>query len=456
MALWSGRFSQKMDPEAWMFNASIFIDYRMAAEDVLGSLAWSEQLFKIDVLSENEYKLIQYGLTQILNEINEDKFEVDSDDEDIHSAVERRLFELIGETAGKLHTGRSRNDQVATDFRLWVVNHIPIICEKLQNLQKILLKRAESDLGIVFPAYTHLQRAQPVLLSHWWLSHFWALERDQQRWRSLKNQTSILPLGSAAVAGTGFAVDRKDLAESLGFKRISENSIDAVSDRDFAAEFLFNASLTAIHLSKISEVMVLFSSKEFGYLELDDSFSTGSSLMPQKKNPDIFELARGKTGTMIGLLTGLLSTLKGLPSTYDKDLQEDKAPVFEAFDMLIQILSVFSGAIKTLTVNNQSMEMAIDSTMYATDLADNLVKFGIPFREAHGLVAKAVRYALENNRDLRELGDDDWENLSIPKKAIQEDLFTPGASINKKSIPGGTGMEAVKEQINHARRCVNL
>jgi len=456
MALWSGRFSGKMDPGAWLFNASILVDQRMAVEDVLGSIAWAEQLAAIDVISSEDHQLIHSGLQQILDEINQDVFEIEQGDEDIHSAVERRLYAIIGTAAGKLHTGRSRNDQVATDFRLWVLNHIPQIHEAIQKLQKVLIDRAEADLGIVLPAYTHLQRAQPVLLSHWWLSHFWALERDRQRWEILQKNTAVLPLGSAAVAGTGFPIDRNALAESLGFAAISENSMDAVSDRDFAAEFLFNTSLVSVHLSKLAENMILFSSKEFDYIALDDAFATGSSLMPQKKNPDIFELTRGKTGTMIGLLTGMLSTLKGLPSTYDKDLQEDKAPVFMAFDYLVTVLPVLADAITSLTVNAKTMQAAIDSTMYATDLADNLVKSGIPFREAHGMVGKAVRYILEKQCSLADLTKQEWQDLEIPLSVIDQDLFSPIVSINKKTVPGSTGTNSVEEQINHARRCVNL
>ncbi len=455
MALWSGRFSGTMDPAAWLFNASILVDQRMALEDVQGSLAWASQLWVVGVLSQQEFEQIERGLKTIQSEFENALFEIQPGDEDIHSAVERRLYELIGETAGKLHTGRSRNDQVATDFRLWVLNHIPAVCDAITLMQQSLLNRAELDFGNIMPAYTHLQRAQPVLISHWWLSTFWALERDQQRWQTVYKNTSVLPLGSGAVAGSGFAVNRSTLAKQLGFEFISQNSMDAVSDRDFAAEFLFAASMTSVHLSKLAEGVILFSSKEFGYIELDDAFATGSSLMPQKKNPDVFELARGKTGSMIGLLTGLLTTLKGLPSTYDKDLQEDKAPVFAAYDYLMAVLPVLAGALETLTVNPEKMEQAIDSTLFATDLADTLVREGMPFREAHGLAAKAVRTALDSGIGLDQLSQEKLADLGIPSKLLDEELFSASVSINHKNLPGGTGPEAVKEQINQAYAYIN-
>jgi argininosuccinate lyase len=455
MALWSGRFSGKMDPAAWYFNASIGFDQRMALEDVMGSLAWASQLAAIGVITQNEYKHMEMGLTTIQSEFENDLFEIQAGDEDIHSAVERRLYELIGEVAGKLHTGRSRNDQVATDFRLWVLNHIPVIFDVITQMQQSLLNRAEADFGLIMPAYTHLQRAQPVLVSHWWLSTFWALERDQQRWQAVYKNASVLPLGSGAVAGSGFAINRLSLAEQLGFESISQNSMDAVSDRDFAAEFLFAASMTAVHLSKFAEGIILFSTREFDYLALDDAFATGSSLMPQKKNPDVFELARGKTGSMIGLLTGLLTTLKGLPSTYDKDLQEDKAPVFAAFDYLTVVIPVLAGALDSLTLKPENMEKAIDSTMFATDLADALVREGIPFREAHGLAAKAVRSALESGVGLDQLSQEKLVELGIPAKLMDKDLFSTNVSINHKNLPGGTGTQAVRKQMDQAQWCIN-
>ena len=322
--LWGGRFAQKLDAAAWALNSSLPIDRRMAVQDVDGSLAWAEALHKAKILSDEEHVQIARGLALVKKEFSSGQFSFAPSDEDIHTAVERRLTELIGATAGKLHTGRSRNDQVATDFRLWMLKAIPELNSAIENLQSAIVEQAEKSGETIMPGYTHLQRAQPILLAHWWLSHFWPLQRDRERINDLTKRVSVLPLGSGAVAGTPVPVDRVEIANSLGFADVSQNSLDAVSDRDFAAEFLFCSTMIGIYLSKLAEQIVLYTSTEFGFFELSDSFSTGSSLMPQKKNPDVFELARGKAGTLIGLLTGLLSTLKGLPSTYDKDLQEDK------------------------------------------------------------------------------------------------------------------------------------
>ncbi len=453
MTLWGGRFQSKMDQAAWELNTSLPFDQRLALEDVQGSIAWAAQLAQIGVLSDTDYNAIRDGLKQIQSEFQDQTFAFSTADEDIHSAVERRLYELAGNAAGKLHTGRSRNDQVATDFRLWVMNHIPHLKQTLRNFQKSLLERAEKDIDVLMPAYTHLQRAQPILLSHWWMSHFWALQRDQQRLDFVKQQTAVLPLGSAAVAGTSFPVDRNVLAITLGFDHPCENSIDGVSDRDFVAEFLFAMTLCATHLSKLAEQIVLFSSAEFGFITLDNSFSTGSSLMPQKKNPDVFELTRGKAGSLLGGLTGFLATLKGLPSSYDKDLQEDKVPVFHAFDTLMLILPVLTGALDTLKVDSQKMAAAIDPSVYATDLADELVKAGLPFREAHAQVGKAVQYASEHNKSISQLSGQEWHDL-IPNIELQwTELFSPEKSIKSRNCLGGTAPSAVIQQIDAARRC---
>ena len=361
MTLWGGRFTQKMDPAAWDLNLSLPVDRRLAPQDVEASLVWAAALHQAGVLSEDEYKQVSAGLKKIQDEFTGQTFSYRPDDEDIHSAVERRLTELIGPVAGKLHTGRSRNDQVATDFRLWVLQTIPTIELAIIGLQAVLIARAETAHETLMPGYTHLQRAQPVLLAHWWLAHFWPLQRDRERLAQLAGRTAVLPLGSGALAGTPIAVDREAMANALGFAATSQNSIDAVSDRDFAAEFLFCETLCGIHLSKLAEVIVLFTSAEFGFLELADRFSTGSSLMPQKKNPDVFELTRGKTGVLIGQLTGLFATLKSLPSTYDKDLQEDKAPLFTATDILLAILPVIAGALQSIDVHSDRMRAAIDS-----------------------------------------------------------------------------------------------
>ena len=449
--LWGGRFAQKLDAAAWDLNSSLPVDKRMAIQDVDGSLAWAEALHKAKILSDEEHAQIALGLVTVKEEFTSGKFISAESDEDIHTAVERRLTELIGATAGKLHTGRSRNDQVATDFRSWMLQAIPELNSAIENLQSAIVEQAEKPGEIIMPGYTHLQRAQPILLAHWWLSHFWPLQRDRERLVDLTKRVSVLPLGSSALAGTPVSVDRVELAKLLGFVDVSQNSMDAVSDRDFAAEFLFCATMMGIHLSKLSEQIVLYTSAEFGFFELSDSFSTGSSLMPQKKNPDVFELTRGKAGTLIGLLTGLLSTLKGLPSTYDKDLQEDKGSVFQATDILLAILPVIAGALRTMIIKPERMRAAIDSFMMATDLADYLVGKGMPFRETHAIAGKAVRAATEKKIGLDELSLEAYQTLSPAFEADVVQVFDPMTSVEKRNAIGGTSPQSVKKQIQLAK-----
>jgi len=452
MTLWGGRFSGKLDPAAWELNASLPVDRRLADQDVRGSLAWAGALEKAGVLTPEEGALIRQGLAAVGEELRSGAFVFQGSDEDIHTAVERRLGELIGSLAGKLHTGRSRNDQVATDFRLWLLDSLPALDAALKGMQAALLERAEAGLDTLMPGYTHLQRAQPVLLAHWWLSHFWPLGRDRERLAQAAERAAVLPLGSGALAGAPFQVDRHALAQALGFRLPSPNSIDAVSDRDFAAEFLFCAALCGTHLSRLAEAMVLFSSAEFGFFELSDDYATGSSLMPQKKNPDVFELARGKAGALLGWLTGLLATLKGLPSAYDKDLQEDKAPVFQAYDTLMVLLPVLAGALRTLSVHPERMRAAIDPGMLATDLADYLVAKGLPFRQAHELAGQAVRQAAAQRKALDALS---LEEYSAIHPAFEGDVFAvfdPQRSVARRRAYGGTAPQAVRAQIEEARR----
>lgn len=449
--LWGGCFAQKFDTAAWDLNSSLSVDKRMAIQDVDGSLAWADALHKANILLDEEHTSIALGLAAIKEEFSSGQFSFVPSDEDIHTAVERRLTELIGSTAGKLHTGRSRNDQVTTDFRLWILGAIPALDSALLNFQSALVEQAELAGEALMPGYTHLQRAQPILLAHWWLSHYWPLQRDRTRLKDLIVRVSVLPLGCGALAGTSAPVDRTALAESLGFAEVSPNSLDAVSDRDFAAEFLFCASMIGIHLSKLAEQIILYTSAEFGFFELSDAFTTGSSLMPQKKNPDVFELTRGKSGTLLGLLTGFMVTLKGLPSTYDKDLQEDKAPVFTATDMLLTILPVITGALRTITPKLERMRTAIDSFMMATDLADYLVTKGIPFRETHTIAGNAVRAAGEKNIGLDEMPFEMYQALS---PAFEEDVyqvFDPMRSVEKRNAIGGTNPQSVKNQIKQIK-----
>ena len=315
--LWGGRFRGKLDEKAFALNASLPFDKRLALQDVKGSVAWAAALSQAGVITQAESARIISGLEAVSAEFESGSFNFAESDEDIHTAVERRLGELIGPLAGKLHTGRSRNDQVATDFRLWMLENLPALDTAIASLQSTLVTLAEKHQSTLMPGYTHLQRAQPITLGHWLLSHFWALNRDRERLANLCDRVAILPLGCAALAGTAFPIDRASLAESLGFDAPALNSLDAVSDRDFVAEYLFCTAIVGVHLSKLAENVILFTTAEFDFFELSDAFSTGSSLMPQKKNPDMFELVRGKTGTLIGLLTGMMVTLKGLPSTYD-------------------------------------------------------------------------------------------------------------------------------------------
>jgi argininosuccinate lyase len=446
MTLWGGRFAQKLDQLAFDLNASLPVDKRMALQDVDGSRAWADAIRRAGILSDKEHSSISLGLAAVKEEFISGRFSYASSDEDIHTAVERRLTELIGDVAGKLHTGRSRNDQVATDFRMWMMQTSPILDTALHDLQFDLVEQAELAGETLMPGYTHLQRAQPILLAHWWLSHYWPLQRDHLRLIDLIERISVLPLGSGALAGVPFYIDRITLADSLGFAEVSQNSIDAVSDRDFAAEYLFCTTMIGIHLSKLAEQIVLFTSAEFGFFELSDAFATGSSLMPQKKNPDVFELTRGKAGTLLGLLTGLLATLKGLPSTYDKDLQEDKAPVFQATDTLLAILPVMGGALKTITVQAERMRNAIDSSMLATDLADYLVDKGVPFREAHAITGKVVRAAGENKTSLEGLSLEAYQGIG-PFEADIYQVFDPMKSVEKRNAVGGTSPQSVKNQI---------
>ena len=453
MTLWGGRFSENQNQLAAEFNNSLPFDWRLAAVDVRGSIAWALALARSNVITALEAEQLVAGLNTIQDEVQDGSLDFNTGEEDIHTLIERRLGEIVGAVAGKLHTGRSRNDQVVTDFRLWTLDAIAQIDVQVKNLQAALIKRAELDLewNVLLPGYTHFQRAQPILLSHWWLSHFWPLQRDRERLRQLRDRTAESPLGAGALAGTAFPIDRETLAHDLGFSRVSLNSLDAVADRDFAAEFLFVAALLGVHLSKLSEALILYSTMEYGFIELADAFSTGSSLMPQKKNPDPLELTRGKAGTLIGYLTGLLATLKALPSAYDKDLQEDKPAVFAATDTLRAMLPVVAGAIDTLTVRGDRMQAALDMAMLATDLADYLVQRNVPFREAHGLAGRAVRKAIELGVSLDRLPAYEWKAIS---PLIEEDVasvFDFTASVNRRSAIGGTGHGAVKQQLEEAK-----
>ncbi|MCB0058017.1 MAG: argininosuccinate lyase, partial [Caldilineaceae bacterium] len=371
--LWGGRFTGKTDPLMEQFNASIVFDKQMWRVDLSGSQAYARALERAGLLTAAEAEQIVDGLEQVAGEWARGEFTIVEGDEDIHTANERRLTELIGSVAGKLHTGRSRNDQVATDVRLWLREEIAHLRRHQRDLIATAVERAAEEIDILMPGYTHLQPAQPVRWSHWLLSHVWAWQRDASRLDELAARVNVMPLGSGALAGNPFAIDRVRLAEDLGFAGITYNSMDGVSDRDFIAEFLFWAALTMIHLSRLAEDLIVYSSHEFGFVTLADAYSTGSSLMPQKKNPDALELLRGKSGRSMGQLTGLMATLKGLPSTYNKDLQEDKEPLFDAVTSLSGSLQIACGVLSTLAINPPFMRAALVPEMLATDLAEYLV-----------------------------------------------------------------------------------
>jgi argininosuccinate lyase len=452
--LWGGRFAAQTDSLVHQFNASIDFDVRLYDEDITGSIAWARGLVKARVLTAVEAETIIEGLEQVRAELADGRFNFAADDEDIHTAVERRLTELVGPVGGKLHTGRSRNDQVATDFRLWVMRACDQLQIHLAGLQRAMIESAESHLNLAMPGYTHLQHAQPVTWGHWLLSHFWPLVRDRRRLAQVRVETAVLPLGSAALAGTAFPIDREALARELGFATISQNSIDGVADRDFAADFLYTATMIGLHLSRLSEQLILFSSSEFGFVRLDDGYSTGSSLMPQKKNPDTLELTRGKSGRLLGNLTGLLATLKGLPSTYDKDLQEDKEPLFDAYDTLCLMLPVMAGLIRTLTVRPERMAAQLEPGLMATDLADYLVKKGVPFREAHGLVGQVVQKAEGENVALTQLSLAQLQAIDKRFEADVVEVFSITAVLAHRTSSGGTAPAALLAQLEAARRLV--
>lgn len=454
--LWGGRFAKGTDALVHQFNASLPFDVRLYNEDITGSIAWARGLVGAGVLTADEAETIVAGLEQVRAEFEDGTFAFDDGDEDIHTAVERRLTEIVGSVGGKLHTGRSRNDQVGTDFRLWVMGACDEIGAQLADVQRALADSAAAELNTPMPGYTHLQHAQPVTWGHWALSHFWPLQRDRERFAQVRENTAVLPLGAAALAGTAFPVDRRALAAALGFRAITPNSLDAVSDRDFVAEFLFAAALLGVHLSRLSEQLVLFSSAEFGFVQLDDGYSTGSSLMPQKKNPDTLELTRGKSGRLIGNLTGLLAMLKGLPSTYDKDLQEDKEPVFDAFDTLTVALPVMAGLIDTLTLRPARMAAQLTPDLLATDLADYLVKKGVPFRQAHGLVGQVVQLAEEKQVPLTEVALSDLQVISESFEADVTAVFQIESSLGNRRVTGGTAPAALSEQLAAARSRLNL
>jgi argininosuccinate lyase len=451
--LWGGRFAGETDPIMTRFNASLPFDWRLWEADIRGSIAWARAICAAGLLAETERDQIVEGLAALQAEIAADPAAAfaGATDEDIHSYVERRLIERAGPAGGKLHTGRSRNDQVATDVRLWLREQATDLDKALAALVRAAVERAEAEVDVLMPGYTHLQPAQPVRWSHWLLSHAWAWQRDRARLADLLVRVNVLPLGSGALAGCPFPIDRDALARDLGFTAVSPNSIDAVGDRDFIAEFLFWATLLAVHLSRWAEDLILWSSREFGFVTLADAYSTGSSLMPQKKNPDALELLRGKSGRLVGGLIGLLVALKGLPSAYDKDLQEDKEPLFDAAGTLALALPVAQGVLETLSIHPERMMAALGDELLATDLADALVRRGVPFRESHHLVGRAVRQAEELGCSLRDLPLHELQAISPHFEQDMAAIWDFERSVEQRSVTGGTSRSAVLEQMTSLR-----
>lgn len=451
MTLWGGRFTAAPDALLRRFNDSIGFDWQLYAADIRGSCAYAGALTQAGLLTGAERAQLVAGLAQVHAEFEAGSFQLAPGDEDIHTAVERRLGELVGSVAGKLHTGRSRNDQVATDLRLYLLEQIAALEPALIALQTALVEQAGSHLDVIMPGYTHLQPAQPILFSHWLLAFFWKFQRDRERLADLTPRVAVLPLGAGALAGNPFGVDREALAAALDFPAVAPNSIDAVDDRDYVVEFLAWAALLQVHLSQLAENLILWSSREFGFVEIAEAYSTGSSLMPQKKNPDSLELLRGKAGRLIGHLTGLLTVLKGLPSAYDKDLQEDKEPLFDAVATLTLALPVAAGVIRTLQVNAARMAAALDVGMLATDLADYLVQRGLPFRESHVLVGQAVRRAEALGATLAALPLSEYQALHPAFGPDLYAVFDFRRSVAARAGVGGTAPEAVQAQLQAAR-----
>lgn len=451
MPLYGGRFAEPSDEDLRKLNDSLPFDQRMAAEDVAGSIAYAQAIGAAGVITSAEAVQLVEGLTIVGRELSSGEFVFREGDEDIHTAVERRLVELVGPVGGKLHTGRSRNDQVATDFRLWALNAGSRMDGLLAQLQEALIEKAEDHTETVMPGYTHMQPAQPITAAHWLMSFFWMISRDRERLRDSRKRTSASPLGAGALAGTPFPIDRTALASALGFDAVHPNSLDAVSDRDFVAELLFVLAMTGVHLSKLAEDVIIYSNPLFGYITLNDRYSTGSSLMPQKRNADPMELARGKAGRLIGRLSGFLATLKGLPSTYNKDIQEDKEALFDSIDTLHAILPVVIAIIKTLELNPDRMRAALGADLLATDLADYLVRAGLPFRQAHHVVGSAVRLAGTKKVELSQLTFEDFVGLSELFRPDVTEVFDFDASVQRRAAIGGTAPSAVLAQLESAK-----
>lgn len=453
--LWGGRFTAKAAEWVDEFGASIHFDEQMAAEDIEGSIAHSKMLGKQQIISESESAEIVAGLVALKKELDDGMLAFDVKNEDIHMNIEVLLTKKIGAVAGKLHTARSRNDQVATDFHLWVKHRLPHVLDALTELQETLLQLATQHAGTIMSGYTHLQHAQPITYGHYLLAYCEMFQRDYDRFEFNQKHTDMLPLGAAALAGTTFPIDREFVAEQLGFNDIYHNSLDAVSDRDFALEFLSNAAMLMMHLSRMAEELILWSTYEFNYIELSDDFSTGSSIMPQKKNADFAELVRGKTGRTYGALMALLTTMKALPLAYNKDMQEDKEQVFDVMDTVLAAIKIFTGMLSEITVHKERMLASTqDDFSNATELADYLATKGVPFREAHAIVGQLVLTGIQTHTPLQNMS---LADLQAAAPQIEADIYLvlqSETAVNRRTSIGGTAVANVQKEI--ARQYKNL
>lgn len=448
--LWGGRFAAPTSHALDALNRSIGTDFRLWPFDVQLSQAWASALAEAGVLTDEERDQIRGGLDVVAEKLTTGA-QPEPSDEDVHTMIDRMLHVEVGEPASKLHTGRSRNDQVATATRMWTLNAVTKLDSAIRDLQRVMVDHADQLRGTLIPAYTHMQRAQPVSAAHWMLSHFWQLERDRARLANAASSASVLPLGSGAIAGCAFSIPRDQIRRELGFSTISQNSIDATGDRDFVADTLYAMTMLGVHLSRLSEDLILYGSSEFGFVTFGDAFSTGSSMMPQKRNPDALEIARGSAGRMLGNLTSVVTTIKGLPSGYNKDLQDDKRPLFDSVDTMLLVLPAVAGSLGELHFNSQRMRAALSSSMMATDLADYLVSKGTSFREAHGVVGSLIRSSESSGVELNHMP---FTTFAAAHPSFDHDVFdwlSPDASVARRDVPGGTGPTAVDDQISAAR-----
>jgi argininosuccinate lyase len=453
--LWSGRFETAPDGTTFEFGASFRFDRRLFEDDVRGSIAWARALARAGVIAPEDGRTLEAALDEILERGRKDPAFVDGPDEDVHSFVERLLIERLGDTGRRLHTGRSRNEQVSVDLRLYLLRRIPLLQRAIAGVVAALATRARSAGGAVMPAFTHLRPAQPVLVAHFFLAHAAALRRDYDRFDRARDEADALPLGSGAVAGTSYAIDVAAVARDLGFRRIVANSIDASSDRDFAASFLYAAALTMVHLSRLAEDLIILSGDEYHFFELSDALSTGSSMMPQKKNPDPLELVRGKSGRATAHLMGLLMTMKGLPSGYNKDLQEDKESLFDAEDTIAGSLAAVRAVVNGLTLDAKRAEAAASGLLLATDVADYLVGRGVAFRRAHEIVAALVRKLVSEGRDFGSLSIGEWKAASDRFEADIVGRMAPGQSVAARRTPQSTAPDAVAAQLADVEQWVS-